>query len=81
MNIINWFITSSQDPQKTSLFVKGFLSTLSLLAISAGVDAEQWVLFSAGATDLIFFALSAVSALVTFYGLARKIIIGRWSSY
>ena len=92
MNIINWFITSSADPKRTSLALKGvlvlggtyLLHTINLACgiglYCIGID-QNWI--NTMIEQLTFAAelsLMLVGIAVGIVGMARKITIGRWSA-
>lgn len=75
--IWDWFVKSSADPQKTSLTIKGVLSTavliLGYLGITGhGIDVND---LTKNTTDLIVLIPAAVTTLVTAWGLVRKIAL------
>jgi len=93
MNIINWVLTSSSDPNKYSLTIKGALSmgaayVLQLLPVLCGFHVLCWsvdgsVLSSAidTVTNIVYLALSLVGSVAFLWGLGRKIWLNRWSAY
>lgn len=88
----NWLITSSEDPQKTSLAVKGVLVLgadylLKAVAIACAVGYACLPIDSASAqpiidaiTTLIQAGLMAIGVGAFFYGLYRKIRNGQWTA-
>jgi len=93
MEFIKWLVTSSADPQRYSLAVKGALSLgvawlIKLAGITCGIaliclsfDAD--VLMSAVDTiaNIVYLALTLVGAAWTLWGLLRKAWLNRWSAY
>ena len=91
MEIIKWLVTSSADPNKYSLMLKGALSMgvaalIQLSAITCSVQlfcVDQTVLMSAVDTiaNIVYLALSLIGAGQFLFGLGRKIWLNRISSY
>lgn len=81
MDFINWLVTSSADPNKLSLTVRGALLAIAPIAIYflGFSDAD----FN-GLVDAIVEAITLLSALVAaiqvIFGLLRKINFRRWSA-
>lgn len=76
MNVINYLLTSSEDPAKISLFIK----SVAALAVLFGLDST---VVSAAQNDIATIVTNGamvISALVALYGLARKIKNGQWSA-
>lgn len=75
-SIISWLVTSSQNPENYSLFVKSLVT----LAVLFGLD--QTVVGEAG--NLLTNTLVAVGMLISsitgIIGLFRKAKLGRWSA-
>lgn len=92
MKIITWLLTSSADPQRTSMFVKASLFslvpiTMQALSFTCGlhlvctdVTGDELKTVAETFANLVFFVTSAVSAFGAFYGLMRKLVLGRWSA-
>lgn len=82
MNIIKWLITSSADPHKISLTVKGILVALAPAAMLflGWTDADITTL-TESVGNIAFWGLSIVSGIQVVWGLIRKIDLGRWSSF
>ena len=90
--IINWLITSSADPRKTSLALKGVLMYLAaqLLVVlnaacgfglyCAGIDADGLNQIVELTVAIVNMALTLVGLVLTLWGLLRKIAHGRWSA-
>jgi hypothetical protein len=93
MNFIKWLVTSSSDPQKVSLTVKGALAfcgayLLQLSPVLCGfhiicISIDGDVLTSAINTtaNIVYLSLSLVGSIAFLVGLGRKIWMGRWSSF
>lgn len=91
-SIFNWLITSSADPKKTSLALKGVLTVAGAHALQAvtlacglglycvGIDAEWVNDFVQTMTDLAYAVLFLFGTGVTLWGLLRKARYGRWSA-
>ena len=76
----NWITTSSQDPTKVSLFIKGILVSIAPLAMIAfGVTQEEWTPVVDQVVDLAYLATATVSSAMMLFGMARKLYEGRWS--
>jgi hypothetical protein len=76
----NWIITSSTDPTKVSLFIKGILVGLApLLMIAFGITEEQWTPIVDQAVQLAYFVSAAISAGMMLWGMGRKLYEGHWS--
>lgn len=92
MNILNWLITSSADPKKTSLFVKGGVILLGSQLVRAfdaacsfglscvGIDITFVNQLADGAEMLVYAALLLWGAVWFCYGLGRKFYLSRWSA-
>lgn len=91
-DIWNWLVTSSADPERTSLALKGAMTLGSgyiLNAVTAfcglglvclGIDA-QWLEIAINImVQLALGGLYIVGAATTAYGLYRKTKLGRWSA-
>lgn len=73
---IDWFITSSKNPENVSLFVK----SLATVAILFGLDSTV-VNDGGGYIGNLVIGLGMVAASLTgLWGLGRKITLGRWSA-
>jgi hypothetical protein len=75
-SIMSWLVTSSQNPENYSLFLK------SAVAMSVLFGFDQAIVGEAG--DLITTTLIAVGMLISavtgLMGLFRKVRLGRWSA-
>lgn len=88
----NWLITSSADPKKTSLLVKGTVLAVGGFVVQAastacglglyclGVDAEMLNEFAAIMETLAFGAMILVGGCIALFGLVRKLTLRRWSA-
>lgn len=92
MNFINWLVTSSADPTKFSLFVRGIAGTAAGVLLHAavlacglgvyciGIDAG-WVNAVVDAIAKLAYAVAlTIGPLVALLGLIRKIRLGQWSA-
>lgn len=80
-DFIAWLVTSSADPRKVSLTVKGFLLGLAPLAMFLLGFTEAEAQSAADAiANLVLLALSIVSTIQIVWGLMRKATAGRWSA-
>jgi hypothetical protein len=76
--LISWLITSSQDPSKISLFIKGLLLSVAPLAmLFLGGTITQ---FADSLSNIAFWCLSIVAAGQVLWGLLRKGLVGRWAA-
>ncbi len=91
-DVFNWFVTSSADPEKYSLALKGTLLGFGAYALQAstllcgfgilclGIDAD-WLNSAIGAVSaLVAGILYVIAAVQVIYGLARKVKLGQWSA-
>ena len=78
---LTFLITSSKDPRKVSLTVRGALTALIpvFLIVSGLSEADANALVDA-IVDLVFWVTSIVSTVTVIWGLVRKIRFGRWSA-
>ena len=91
MEIIKWIVTSSADPTRYSVMVKGALGMgaawlLQLSPLTCGLHlicVEPAVLDSAVQTigNIVYLGLSLVGAIAFLWGLGRKIWLNRISAY
>lgn len=80
-NIWNWLITSSANPEQTSLTIKGLLVGIAPIAvILLHLDTANYGALVDAIAGIIFWAGSILSAIMTIYGVMRKISFGRWSA-
>jgi hypothetical protein len=75
------FITSSSDPRKLSLTVKGFLLAILpiILAITGMTEGEVQPIIDV-VVDLTFYLTSIIAGVQMLIGLVRKVKLGRWSA-
>jgi len=79
--IVAWFVTSSQDPKKLSLTVKGaLLAVAPFVMYFTGFTDADFNQFVEAIVAFVFAATTAVSALQIAFGLLRKVKFGRWSA-
>jgi hypothetical protein len=81
-NAVEWIVYSSNDATQISLTVKGaLLGIIPYLMIVAGIahvnvgDSTTLTALVDSIANFVQVALTAVSALVTVYGLARKVFL------
>lgn len=78
-----WLVISSVDPTKVSLTVKGFLTTAVSVIVMVSplfhlhIGSEQLTSIVDGIVDTIVVVLTALSSIVTLFGLIRKIVVTR----
>lgn len=75
-NFIDWFVTSSADPEKVSLTLK----SLAAIVVFFGVDSS---VTNQGVGYLVTIISSVgmlISAATGIWGLTRKLMIGQWSA-
>lgn len=78
METIKYLITSSANPENTSLAVKGFLLGIAPIAmLLLGLDTNSFTNLSNSLADLTFWVISSISAVQVVYGIFRKIRLGR----
>jgi hypothetical protein len=92
MNILNWLITSSADPKKTSLMVKGAivlggsqLVRLFDMACSFGlsclaVDLKFVNQLAEGVDAIVYGGLILWGGVWFLYGIGRKFYLARWAA-
>jgi hypothetical protein len=92
MTMLNWLITSSADPRKTSLAVKGAIvlggsQLIRLLDIVCsfglaclGVDATIINQAAEGVEALVYGVLVLWGIVWVLWGMGRKIYLARWSA-
>lgn len=74
------FTTSSVDPTKLSMTVRGILVGLVPLAIAlTGLNADTIDTITDMIVEMVFLGASLYSVALVLYGLIRKAIAGRWS--
>lgn len=79
-DFIKWLTTSSQDPTKTSLFIKGALTAAAPVAMFAfGFTEADYAPLVEAVEKAVFYGLSLLSMLMVLWGMGRKIASGRWA--
>lgn len=84
MKFIQWLVTSSADPSKLALTVKGFLGTLAsiLLLISPimhlHISNDQVTAAIDLTMQMLVVFAGVVSGLATLFGFARKVYFTFW---
>lgn len=91
IDLKNWLITSSSDPSKTSLAVKGAVllagsQIVRVLDIACsfglaclGVNADVINGIAQATETVVYGTLLAVGGITIVWGILRKIYLGRWS--
>ena len=69
-NIVQWFVYSSANPQAVSLTVKGLIPLLLIL----GIDSQDSEALADNVSQFIIGLGLGSSALLTLFGLVRKIL-------
>lgn len=78
---IQTLLTSSADPTKTSLFIRGILTALVPLVIAlTGLNEADVNAFIDAVVNAAFYITGALAAAQVVYGLARKLYLGQWSA-
>jgi hypothetical protein len=73
-------IASSEDPTKLALTVKGIMLGMAPLALVLfNITDLEWQTIVESIVTLVTLALTALSTILTLYGLVRKIVLQRWS--
>ena len=77
-NFIAWITTSSADPEKMALTVKGFLVFIvPVVAMLFGIDNELANSLIGPLVDATTTIMTLIGLGMTIYGIGRKIILGR----
>lgn len=76
INIFDWFVTSSQNPENISLFLK----SAATFAVLFGVDSTIVANLQSSIPSLVVGLGMVISAVTAIYGLIRKLQFGRWSA-
>ena len=72
--------TSSKDPTKVSLAVKGFLITLApIVMVVLGLTDAEYTGVVEAIEKVVFYSTSLIGPVTALWGLARKVQLGRWS--
>jgi hypothetical protein len=80
-NFLNWLITSSADPNKLSLAVKGFLLGIAPIAMLLfGLTQTDFGTLVDTVVNLVFWITSGIAAIQVLFGILRKVKLGRWSA-
>ncbi|MBT9167846.1 MAG: hypothetical protein DDT19_01189 [Syntrophomonadaceae bacterium] len=74
---LKWFVTSSTNPEKISLTIKGIVA----FAILVGLDEAVVNEFGNNLANFILGLGILASAGLGIWGAIRKIVIGRWSAF
>ena len=78
---MNKLFTSSADPKALSLTVKGILTAiLPIVIVLLGIDEATANGILDTIVNIVFYGSTLLSALVTLYGLLRKVRLGKWSA-
>lgn len=77
IDIFNWVVKSSADPEKVSLFVKG----LVFVGLFLGVDSTVVNQFGNELANLAVLLGTVAAAIVSVFGLARKIYLTAIAKY
>ena len=73
-------LTSSADPTKVSLAVKGFLITMApIVMVVLGITDADYSGVVEAVEKVVFYSTSLIGPLTALYGLVRKVQLGRWS--
>ena len=76
IDIYNWIMKSSANPENLSLTIKGILGTIVFVAVSFGANYTFNVdALSYDITNVISQIGIVISSLITIYGLVRKIYL------
>jgi hypothetical protein len=79
--MFNSLITSSIDPNKVSLTVKGFLvMVLPIVLAVTGISSEQANPIIDLIVQVVFLGSTLLSSVMMLYGLLRKLKAGQWSA-
>jgi len=76
IDVYNWLMKSSANPENLSLTIKGILSTIVFVAVSFGANYTFNVdVMSYDIANVISQIGIVISSLITIYGLVRKIYL------
>jgi hypothetical protein len=79
--MFNALITSSIDPNKVSLTVKGFIvMILPIVLAVTGITSEQANPIIDLIVQVVFLGSTILSSIMMLYGLIRKIKVGQWNA-
>lgn len=77
----SWLIRSSADPRNTSLAIKGALvAIMPIVLYVTGIAEADFNIVVEAIVSTIFALSTIVSAVMTVYGIIRKVQFGRWSA-
>jgi len=80
-DIFNKLVTSSTDPTKLSLMVKGFLvGLIPVLMILTGASEADLNGIIGYISQAVFLVTSLYAVGASLYGALRKLYLGRWHS-
>lgn len=90
-DFINWLITSSADPTKVALSVKGSALVVGAIVVQAaaaacsfglkcfGIDASLVNEIAGGIYTIVYAAMLLFGGFMVVGGVIRKFYLGRWS--
>lgn len=79
-NILSKVLTSSADPSRVSLLIRGVLMSFApMVMLVLGITEADFGSLVDGIVEVVFFATSLIAALQMVWGGVRKINLGRWS--
>ncbi len=79
-SLLAWLVTSSANPEQTSLTVKGALMfALPFIMHLTGIDQEAANTLVGGIVAFVNATLALVGSAVAIYGVLRKIKLMRWA--
>jgi hypothetical protein len=77
--VLTWLLISSKDPEKVSLTIKGILTgaipVITIVLGLAHIQVGDLTPFVDGIINVVQTALAAIAAVMTVWGLFRKIIL------
>lgn len=85
-NVLAWLVTSSADPAKTALTIKGFLTTIGgiILLISPLIHIhlvnDQVTAIIDATVQLVTLLLTAFASVVTIFAFVRKVMLTDWKN-
>lgn len=78
---MNKLITSSSDPKKLSLTIKGILvAIVPIVAVLLGLPEADLQPLINGIVDVVYAGSALISAVMVVYGAGRKVYNQRWSA-
>lgn len=71
-----WLVSSSEDPRKVSLTLKGFIPFIMAISVWSGLDMSEGALVSVmdAVTTALVSSVALVGALTSIVGFIRKLI-------